>query len=69
MSDSFRVKVYRLKDREWSDDGTGIVGVSNTGSDEGDAEPVVSVVDECINIQKLALRDERLPRGTNDQQL
>ena len=46
MSDSFRVKVYRLKDREWSDDGTGIVGVSNTGSDEGDAEPVVSVVDE-----------------------
>ena len=44
-SDGFRVKVYRLKDQDWSDTGTGLVEVSNPGGGSED-EPVVSVVDE-----------------------
>ena len=45
LPDDFRVKVYRLQNRDWSDNGTGLVVVSNPGGGAED-EPVVSVVDE-----------------------
>ena len=31
LPDGFRVKVYRLQNRDWSDNGTGLVEVSTQG--------------------------------------